>query len=902
MVILLAADGSIIIETEIDDKKAQQELNRLNRRIQNLNDQIYVKRQQQMPLVEQARQLGAELDAAKAKLDSMQSGREFNTSSSIDSQAQRVKQLEKEWSDVQRRVESYDDQIQKANISLGLAKEQAGAVQQQLAAAGPSSEAMANAMNRMEKSANRFSSRLREVVRSALVFTLISQALASLREWFGRVIKTNDEATEAIGRLKGALLTLAQPLVSVIIPAFTMFVNVLTRIIQAISDFVSWLFGTTSETSADAAENLYEESEALESVGAAADEAAGSLAGFDEINTINTKNAAGSSAGGSGLDKIKPIFENFDTLEYKRKIDEITAYVSGALLALGAILAFSGVNIPLGLALMAAGAIGLVSVIKENWGAMDERLRAAISQVLITLETAAFVIGAILAFSGENVPLGIALMIAGAASLATAAALNWEYIPDNVKRIIIEILNILGVSLLVIGTILALSGANIPLGIALMALGAASLATAIALNWNEVSGNIKNVISEILVYVGASFLALGAILALSGVNLPLGIKLMAIGAASLATAAALNWEYIPDNVKRIIIEILNILGVSLLVIGTILALSGANIPLGIALMALGAASLATAIALNWNEVSGNIKNVISEILVYVGASFLALGAILALSGVNLPLGIKLMAIGAASLATAAALNWSAVVDAIRGPIGAILATISSILIVLGLVLALSGVALPLGIALIAAGAVGLVTVGALNWNAILEKLKEVWESIKKWWNASVSKYLSLDYWKGIGKDILNGLWEGLKSIWSDISNWVSEKVGWIVDQFTGATSSARSGTFGSTSSGSFGGRSIPSIQSFSIPALATGSVIPPNREFLAVLGDNKQETEVVSPLSTMKQAVLEAMRESGMTDGTITVVVNLDGKEVARNSVKHINNMTRQAGRSVLLI
>lgn len=782
----MAADGSIIIETEIDDKKAQQELNRLNRRIQNLNDQIYVKRQQQMPLVEQARQLGAELDAAKAKLDSMQSGREFNTSSSIDAQAQRVKQLEKEWSDVQRRVESYDDQIQKANISLELAKEQAGAVQQQLAAAGPSSKAMADAMDRMGKSANRFSSRLREVVRSALVFTLISQALASLREWFGRVIKTNDEATEAIGRLKGALLTLAQPLVSVIIPAFTMFVNVLTRIIQAISDFVSWLFGTTSETSADAAENLYEESEALESVGAAADEAAGSLAGFDEINTINTKNAAGSSAGGSGLDKIKPIFENFDTLEYKRKIDEITAYVSGALLALGAILAFSGVNIPLGLALMAAGAIGLVSVIKENWGAMDERLRAAISQVLITLGTAAFVIGAILAFSGANVPLGIALMIAGAASLATAAALNWEYIPDNVKRIITEILNILGVSLLVIGTILALSGANIPLGIALMALGAASLATAIALNWNEVSGNIKNVISEILVYVGASFLALGAILALSGVNLPLGIKLMAIGAASLAAAAALN--------------------------------------------------------------------------------------------------------------------WSAVVDAIRGPIGAILATISSILIVLGLILALSGVALPLGIALIAAGAVGLVTVGALNWNAILEKLKEVWESIKKWWNASVSKYLSLDYWKGIGKDILNGLWEGLKSIWSDISNWVSEKVGWIVDQFTGATSSARSGTFGSTSSGSFGGRSIPSIQSFSIPALATGSVIPPNREFLAVLGDNKKETEVVSPLSTMKQAVLEAMRESGISDGTITVVVNLDGKEVARNSVKHINNMTRQAGRSVLLI
>ena len=86
-----------------------------------------------------------------------------------------------------------------------------------------------------------------------------------------------------------------------------------------------------------------------------------------------------------------------------------------------------------------------------------------------------------------------------------------------------------------------------------------------------------------------------------------------------------------------------------------------------------------------------------------------------------------------------------------------------------------------------------------------------------------------------------------------------------------------------------------------IPRLAQGTVVPPNREFLAVLGDNKQETEVVSPLSTMKQAVLEALREAGgIGNGTVTVVVNLDGREVARNTVKHINRMTDQAGRSVL--
>ena len=96
---------------------------------------------------------------------------------------------------------------------------------------------------------------------------------------------------------------------------------------------------------------------------------------------------------------------------------------------------------------------------------------------------------------------------------------------------------------------------------------------------------------------------------------------------------------------------------------------------------------------------------------------------------------------------------------------------------------------------------------------------------------------------------------------------------------------------------------IDNIKVPKIPRLATGSVIPPNREFLAVLGDNKTETEVVSPLSTMKQAMLEAMQEAGASGGgTYTFVVNLDGKEVARNQVKHINNMTRQAGKPVLLV
>lgn len=58
------------------------------------------------------------------------------------------------------------------------------------------------------------------------------------------------------------------------------------------------------------------------------------------------------------------------------------------------------------------------------------------------------------------------------------------------------------------------------------------------------------------------------------------------------------------------------------------------------------------------------------------------------------------------------------------------------------------------------------------------------------------------------------------------------------------------------------GFNIPTIEAPQIPYLAQGTVIPPRaREFAAILGDNNQETEVVSPLSTMKQALFEALSE-----------------------------------------
>ena len=71
---------------------------------------------------------------------------------------------------------------------------------------------------------------------------------------------------------------------------------------------------------------------------------------------------------------------------------------------------------------------------------------------------------------------------------------------------------------------------------------------------------------------------------------------------------------------------------------------------------------------------------------------------------------------------------------------------------------------------------------------------------------------------------------------------------------------------------------------------------------MAILGDNKREPEIVSPVSAMKQAFKEAMAEMSFTQnssGEITVVLELDGNELFRKNVElNQKYKKRHGGRS----
>ena len=134
-------------------------------------------------------------------------------------------------------------------------------------------------------------------------------------------------------------------------------------------------------------------------------------------------------------------------------------------------------------------------------------------------------------------------------------------------------------------------------------------------------------------------------------------------------------------------------------------------------------------------------------------------------------------------------------------------------------------------------------------------------------------------------DALNTVWSALYGVIKAIVDGIGDFVGLIGDMF------GQSWYF-----------SMPE-EPPRIPRLATGTVIPANYgEFAAILGDNKRDPEIVSPIPAMKQAFLEALAESGMIGSSSgDIVIEIDGREVFRAVKKENDTQKRRHGGVSLL-
>lgn len=224
------------------------------------------------------------------------------------------------------------------------------------------------------------------------------------------------------------------------------------------------------------------------------------------------------------------------------------------------------------------------------------------------------------------------------------------------------------------------------------------------------------------------------------------------------------------------------------------------------------------------------------------------------------------------------------------------------------------------------------------WNGIKSLTSTVWNAIKNVlstaWN--VIKKLSSTIWGGIKSTVTN-IWNGLKnsattvfnaikskitsvwngirnvttSIWNGIKNTITSVINGIIGGINGMIRGVVNGLNSVISAlnrihfsipswvPGFGGISfgfnIGYISAPQIPYLASGAVIPPNKEFMAILGDQKQGNNIEAPESLIRRIVRE---ESGGGLHKIEVPVYLNRREIARATVEEGKLMRMQTGKN----
>ena len=381
-----------------------------------------------------------------------------------------------------------------------------------------------------------------------------------------------------------------------------------------------------------------------------------------------------------------------------------------------------------------------------------KKIKKAVKTITLILGGALLAVGAIVFFfAGKNVKglgIGLGLMVAGAATLAAGIAfgLNNDVI-ENIKNICSAIAGVLGGAMLALGALFLFYGWKNPkgmaLGLGLMVVGAASLGTAIAVKLNgNISDEILSILSTIAKILGGALLALGAILFFFGGKTPksmsLGLGLMIAGAVTLAAGIGLGTGSIVNDVKRMITQIMIVVGAATLAIGAILVAAG-FLPKGIPLMIAGVSSLVTAAVINKNAIVKFISSGIKAVWKFIqnfSACFIVLGLIMIMSAVMIPLGVALLALGATALVSGLVTDGG---GNIKSGVKSFMTATKNIImnvgkLALGVLLLMVPGLQSRGLGLIADGLDGLKGKGDSGFSKVLGKVSGFFKGIKNLWD------------------------------------------------------------------------------------------------------------------------------------------------------------------------
>lgn len=532
------ADGEIRFAVDIDDKAASRELNRLKSKIEKLETSIGKGQTTQSALAQSLRQAQDEAIAACNEVERLQKalsesqritsidnnesvdpltfGAELERQKEITAELERQRAIlqakESECVKLEAQEGKVLQKLEEQTQELREAEDAAGGLQRQLVEASEAARKSAG-VSEMTKG---FQSGLKSMMKYGLgirslyaLFRLLRNALKegfqNLAQYDSQTNASISSVVSALATLKNALATAFAPIVNVVAPILSSFINMLATAANYVAMFFAALGGKGTYTRAIGVQKDYAASlggtaaaagaagDAVSGAGAAAKEANKIFSGLDEVKTYDSNKdssggggggsgGGGGGGGGSGAD-LGSMFEEVDIdMSIVEKMKDILWY-AGAIAA--AIAAWKiakalieakklGINLKkiAGIAMIVAGAVLLVKGYLDAWtNGID------LQNMIEMFGGLALVVGG-LALTFGTTGAAIGLLVGGIALLVLGIK---EWIETG--ELSAEVLTVLEVGLLAVGVAISLlTGSFIPLIVAAVA----GLVLVVVKYWDEI--------------------------------------------------------------------------------------------------------------------------------------------------------------------------------------------------------------------------------------------------------------------------------------------------------------------------------------------------------------------------------------------------------------------------------
>lgn len=293
---------------------------------------------------------GINADQVKAQIETLIASSE-NIENRFYQQKEKLKQLKEQYAStfnpttknkLQEQILRTEASINKLSASADKTNFKINELESKLAGAGSASGKLGNSVNKSGNAANKASNSFklfgntlnntnkhihnshygikmvaRQFLTWMVILPLIMKGLTAMTTFLGQALMTNSQFANSVAQIKSNLYTAFMPIYQAVLPAINTLMSALSTATAYIASFMNTLFGKTFQQGMQSAKGLVAAKVAMGAYGEAAKKAGkdakGALAGFDELNILNTSNddEAGAGSGGSKVPEI--VAPNLDT-------------------------------------------------------------------------------------------------------------------------------------------------------------------------------------------------------------------------------------------------------------------------------------------------------------------------------------------------------------------------------------------------------------------------------------------------------------------------------------------------------------------------------------------------------------------------------------------------------------